>query len=91
MDVAGSDAAEGMPMKRENCTRVNLPRGTHAHLVPSVKVHDDTHPALCGFSPRGVSVEVYWEGPYTPEQYERAAALPLCVRCHDAVIHPAVS
>ena len=72
-------------MERDKCTRVFLAQGVVTHLIPLAKSDDTKHPALCGTSPRLIDPGAYWRGTGSRGEYERAAELPVCRRCADAV------
>jgi hypothetical protein len=61
--------------KRIGPTRMYLPRGTVAHLLPRWSVTRTR--ALCGLG----AGDDYWRGTGSQDEYEKATVLRTCSRC----------
>lgn len=68
-----------------NRTRVYMPDGTVSHVLPWDGSANARAAALCGRAPWPGD----WHGTGAAGEYERAAELPLCVRCKAVLIHEA--
>lgn len=65
----------------DECTRAYAPRGKMAHLLPGTPQSGKYASTLCLRYPRpGAS----WLGTGSQDEYDKAAALPLCGKCDAA-------